>query len=314
MFCEELAEASSGNDTRDFRQLVKNGISPTPSTMKARCVIGKTESVEGTLRLWKKHFGAIISSWGDKDLERDRKIFKELLETVEGKSKWPWWSMEITPSEVLRALDCLKLNKSTGPDGIESENLRYGCFDLAIHMSIGFTVFMRHAFVPHQFARSYIVLIDKDKHGDMSDPNNYRGIAISFVVSKAMEHVILDKFGHKFVSFIQQFGFKQNHGCSDCSFVLKETVNYYLQNGDKVVYSCALDLSKAYDNVKHYRLFCKLLQKGVPVGVVRLLATWYSSQTMKVKWKNHTSEAFEVTNGVRQGSVLSPCMFAYYLY
>ena len=95
--------------------------------------------------------------------------------------------------------------------------------------------------------------------------------------------------------------------------MLKETVNYYLQNGNKVVYACALDLSKACDKVKHYRLFCKLLQKGVPVGAVRLLATWYSSQTMEVTWKNHTSEAFEVTNGVRQGSVLSPCLFNIYI-
>ena len=46
----------------------------------------------------------------------------------------------------------------------------------------------------------------------MFDPNYiyYRGIAISSVVSKAMEHVILDKFGHYLVSFVQQFGFKQN--------------------------------------------------------------------------------------------------------
>ena len=88
IFCEKLAEASSVNDTRDFWQLVKNGISPTPSIMKARCVTSKAESVD-TLHLWKEHFGAIISSGDDKDLERDRKAFQELLETVEGKSKWP---------------------------------------------------------------------------------------------------------------------------------------------------------------------------------------------------------------------------------
>ena len=75
-------------------------------------------------------------------------------------------------------------------------------------MTIAFTAFMRHAFVPHQFSRSYIEPIGKDKHGDMSDPSNYRGIAISSVVSKAMEHVILDKFGHHLVTSVQQFGFQ----------------------------------------------------------------------------------------------------------
>ena len=47
---------------------------------------GKAESVD-TLHLWQEHFSATISSGGDKDLDRDRKDFQELLETVEGKSK-----------------------------------------------------------------------------------------------------------------------------------------------------------------------------------------------------------------------------------
>ena len=68
-----------------------------------------------------------------------------------------------------------------------------------------------------------MVPISKDKHGDMSDPNYYRGRAILSIVSKAMEHVILDKFGHHLVSSGQQFGLKQNHSCSDCSFVERDS-------------------------------------------------------------------------------------------
>ena len=54
-----------------------------------------------------------------------------------------------------------------------------------------------------------------------------------------------DKLHGMLMSSQQQFGFRKGHGCCDCSFVLKETVDYYLSNGNKEVYVCALDLSKA---------------------------------------------------------------------
>ena len=60
----------------------------------------------------------------------------------------------------------------------------------------------------------------------------------------------------------QQFGFKRNHSCADCSFVLIKEHNrlYYLERGYSRMYVFALDLSKAYDRVPYYRLFCRLLE------------------------------------------------------
>ena len=45
---------------------------------------------------------------------------------------------------------------------------------------------------------------------------------------------------------------------------------------------------------------------------VRLLKHWYKEQTMQ-KWGKYFSELFHVSNGVRQGGVLSPYLFAVYL-
>ena len=35
--------------------------------------------------------------------------------------------------------------------------------------------------------------------------------------------------------------------------------------------------------------------------------------SLQIKWGKHFSELFRVSNGVRQGGVLSPCLFAVYL-
>ena len=133
VFCEKLAEGSSHSNTTNFWRMVRNGIRPTFTTMIGPCKIGEANSDENVLRLWKRHFGAIINSGYSEDLERERVIFQDLLETSERNSKWPWWSVEIRPSEVETAIRHLKMNKSAGPDGIESEHLRFGGYELSIH-------------------------------------------------------------------------------------------------------------------------------------------------------------------------------------
>ena len=40
---------------------------------------------------------------------------------------------------------------------------------------------------------------------------------------------------------------------------------------------------------------------------------WYANQTMCIRWGSQTSEKFHVSNGVRQGSILSPHLFKVYV-
>ena len=57
----------------------------------------------------------------------------------------------------------------------------------------------------------------------------------------------------------------------------------------------------------------KLLTRGLPVLIVRFLSSWYYAQQMCVRWNNSVSDSFHVSNGVRQGGVLSPMLFAVYV-
>ena len=61
------------------------------------------------------------------------------------------------------------------------------------------------------------------------------------------------------------------------------------------------------------KLFKLMLNREVSPFLVRLLIYMYTHQTTKVKWHNHYSDPFHVTNGVKQGGVLSPVLFSIYM-
>ena len=58
----------------------------------------------------------------------------------------------------------------------------------------------------------------------------------------------------------------------------------------------------------------KLIDRHVPLYLVVILCYWYQHQEMTVRWGHCISNSFNVTNGVRQGGVLSPQLFNVDLY
>ena len=95
-----------------------------------------------------------------------------------------------------------------------------------------------------------------------------------------------------------------------CIFTLKSVIKYYSQQRTSV-YSCFLDVSKAFDRVNHWTLFNKLIIRKVPLLIVRIF--WYCNQEMCINWGQSTSCFFTVSNGGRQCVILSPRLFAVYV-
>ena len=77
----------------------------------------------------------------------------------------------------------------------------------------------------------------------------------------------------------------------------------------KNIYFCFIDYAKAFDCVDHNKLW-KILQKmGIPDHLTCLLRNPYAGQEAIVKTGHATTDWFQRAKGVRQGCILSPCLF-----
>jgi len=120
--------------------------------------------------------------------------------------------------------------------------------------------------VPDDFGRGVVIPLLKNIDGNKFTTDNYRGITLSPVVSKlhVFETVglLLSQFKDQLTSDSFQFGFKPKSSCSHAIFTFKTVEDYYVKNSC-TVNICALDISKAFDRVDHYKLFNILIDRSL---------------------------------------------------
>jgi len=218
----------------------------------------------------------------------------------------------ITVDMVNRIIVKLKNGKAAGVDGIEAEHLKLAHSKINVLLCILFNNMMSLGKVPELFCSGVIVPVPKNKHGDLTDSSNYRGITLSPVISKVFEMCLMELYSDYLYSHDLQFGFKKHLSCCNSIFIMRKVVEYFVSNGS-TVNLCSLDITKAFDKVNHCALFLKLMDRHTPIAFMRILIHWYGSCTAIVKWNLCLSSCFSLICGVRQGGVLSPILFAVYI-
>ena len=84
------------------------------------------------------------------------------------------------------------------------------------------------------------------------------------------------------------------------------------ENSRKNIYFYFIDYDKALDCVDHHKLWKILKEMGIPDHLTCLLRNLYAGQEATVRTGNGTTDWFQTGKGVRQGCILSPCLFNLY--
>ena len=87
---------------------------------------------------------------------------------------------------------------------------------------------------------------------------------MSSLILKLLDWIILILFGESLGVDELQFAYQPGSSTSMCTWAAVETINYFMWNGNDV-YGCLMDMTKAFDMVRHSLLFKKLVTAGLPV-------------------------------------------------
>ena len=155
-----------------------------------------------------------------------------------------------------------------------------------------------------------MVPLQKDKRKAHQSFDNYRALTLGSIIDKLYDAIIIKQQTVVFNTSELQFGFKDGLSTTMCTFMVKETISYYVNNGS-TVHVLLLDASKAFDRVNYFMLFKKSIDKGMCPLVVRLLL--HTHQKLQVRLNDVMSNQFNVKNGVRQGGVMSSLLFGVYM-
>ena len=230
-------------------------------------------------------------------------MFKSIETSVLGE-------IQFEEAEVLAIIYQLKSGKSIGFDYISNEMVKSSvCPIFTRILTATFNMMIKYGHTPSDFNTALLTPIPKKC--ELLGPSDYRPISVSTVFAIIFEKLILGKINFEEMISKNQFGYQKKTSCKHAYFVVNETLSYY-NSGGSTVHLASLDATKAFDKLWRAGLFYKLKDK-INVSLWRIIVSYYSNSKIIVKIGAEKSEAYRTTEGVKQGGVLSPYLFNFFI-
>jgi hypothetical protein len=222
---------------------------------------------------------------------------------------------EISQSEVLKVINSLPNKQSTG--GLDSANaiqIKWVADLISAPLADLFNCCISQGHFPVILKVSKVMPIYKS--GNNTDVNNYRPIALQSTFAKIFEKLLKVRFTSFIKKYkilnVNQYGFREKSSTSMAILDLIQTIE---TNRDMNQHTVALflDLSKAFDTVRHQILLRKLEHYGFRGITLQLITSYLTNRYQYTVVNGETSHLQTIQYGVPQGSILGPLLFLIYI-
>ncbi|KAL0178989.1 hypothetical protein M9458_024431, partial [Cirrhinus mrigala] len=217
-----------------------------------------------------------------------------------------------TEEDVQWQLARCKAGKAPGPDGIPAKVLKCCAMELSSIFHSIFWESYRTATIPILWKTSTITPVPKKPHP--SEPNHYRPVALTPIVMKCMEKIILQLILPTVSTQLDpyQFAYRPKRGTEDAVACLLHSLLHHLQTPHNFASVLFVDFSSAFNTIQRHLLIKKLQHLNVTPLLIHWIYNFLSNRPQTVKIGTTTSSTIITNTGAPQGCVLSP--FLYILY
>ncbi|KAJ1518927.1 hypothetical protein ONE63_011462 [Megalurothrips usitatus] len=213
-----------------------------------------------------------------------------------------------TLTEVKDAMAMLTRDSAPGPDNIPNILLRRRGDGLAVGLHSLFTKIWNEEAIPTAWNESIIVPLPKG--GSPTDCNNYRGITLLNTAYKLFTITVkkrLDPYAEAALGDYQ-CGFRRGRSTMDQIFTLQQILEKRARKKLET-HMVFIDFQKAYDSIHRPSLWNGMKGLGIPKKITALARACQENGVSRVRTAQGLSGEVLLTVGLKQGDILSPCLF-----
>jgi hypothetical protein len=221
---------------------------------------------------------------------------------------------EFCIDELEEAIRKLSVRKAPGSDGIPNEVWKSLSSEQKCYLLESFNSCWNNCNFLLEW--SEIIISPMFKKGDRSNPENYRPMSLLNTGMKLFTSMLSNRLNtwcdKKSMISDYQAAYRKTFGSEDHVFVLNTAIQYNISRRRKL-YALFIDLSKAFDSVRHDKLWAKLHVAGLSSKFIRTVQTLYHNAKAKIRTNQGESYSFPIKNSVLQGETLSPKLFSLFV-
>ena len=222
-----------------------------------------------------------------------------------------WYNGNFTALELEKRVRKLKHKKAPGEDQIVAEHLEKCDQTMLLKLM---NACLEQAEIPNAWRQATLKVLYKGK-GKLTDPNNYRGIALLQTLFKLLTALLNQRIIRHIDHLLDddQYGFRQGRSTIQAITKLLKAIKTALRKEKGKLYVVFVDFRKAFPSVDRAILIKKMNNIGIRGRFLKLIAATLRYNEIKVDDGLRATASIKQHEGLFEGDSLSPTAFLVFI-